>query len=345
VNQAIRHSTPQGPRVPLAFAVRLSLITLLFASVVAASCATRDPEVPLLRVTIATTILPASAPVYVAEEKGFFADEGLDVSVENYAAGTHALQAIREGKADFATMAETPAAAAAIEGQPVSIIATIAEVEQASMIVARRDSGIESGGDLRGKRIGVVPTSAADFFLHVYLLVAGLSRDEVEVVELAPDEVLPALLDGSVDAISSGPPSAAQGEDQLGANAVALRHPGLYTMQWNVVKSPGTPSPQSDAEVRLISALLTAEEYIRANPTECMEIASRRTGTPIHELVSQWRDYRWDARLDQRLLLSLEEAVGWLSDGREQFNVLELVETRALRQVAPENVTIVEPAE
>lgn len=343
----IRHqsSPPNGTR---GVTWRAALVALAVACLapVTVGCAEADyMGGSLQEVTIATTMMPASAPVYVAEEHGFFEDAGIEVTIIDESTGRTAVDAVLDGSADYATCAETPVAIAAIQGDPVSVVATIAEVDEAARIVARRDAGIWTGSDLRGKRIGVVPETAAQFFMYVYLPVAGLTIDDVEVVTLAPGDTVAALNSRRVDAVSASPPESALAEQALAANAVVLVERGIYTMSWNLITSEANDRAQNRVTARVLRALIEADEYIASHPDEVAQLAARRTGTPTAWLDRQWRFYRWDVRLDQQLLLTLEDTLDWMMPQTQHPDFLRHIDTDTLRRVAPEHVTLTEPGE
>ena len=119
---------------------------------------------------------PGSTSLYVANEKGFFKDEGLDVSFQVYPSGHLALADMLDDKSDLATATETPIARAALNGRPVAVAATIAEISRGIELIARKERGIARVEDLKGKTVGVTRGSNAEFFLHVLLTTSLLIR-------------------------------------------------------------------------------------------------------------------------------------------------------------------------
>jgi NitT/TauT family transport system substrate-binding protein len=147
---------------------RMALAVFTLASCVFLfSCVQKDQKAPPEKITIGVTSWPASAPLYIAHEKGYFRDEGLDPTLESYESGHLALASMLSGKSDIAGAADTPIARAAVNGRKLAIVATICEIERSILIIARKDRGISSADDLRGKRVGLVSGSAAEFFLHI----------------------------------------------------------------------------------------------------------------------------------------------------------------------------------
>jgi len=301
------------------------------------------------KIRIAVTSFPASAPVYVAVKNGYFADEGLNADVQVYDAGIEALDDVIDGKVDFATVAETPIARAALENRPFGILMTMAEIDRANYIIARRDRGISSTADLKGRRIGFVQGSTADFFLHIYLTAARIPVSAIKEVKLKPGESATALLEGRVDAVSTWPPFTSQLKKQLRDRAVVLDEPGLYTMSWNLVSGAGAREPSHEVQRRVIRALGRAEEYMAAHPSDSVAIVSRACDLDPGDLRSQWGDYEWRTALDQTLLLSLEDEARWMIDTKQVKGAkrtpdfLRYVQSAALRAQFPSDVSIIEP--
>jgi len=159
------------------------------------------------KITVAVTPWPASAALFVAQEHGYFGEAGLEARLISYVSGHLALDAVLAGKASLATASETPIARAVLRSKPVAVLATLAEIENGILLIARKDSGVSSPADLRGKKIGLVSGTAADFFLHIYLTTAAaIDFKDVQVEYLATEKVDKALLTGQVDAVSTWAP-------------------------------------------------------------------------------------------------------------------------------------------
>ncbi len=95
------------------------------------------------RLTMAIGMEPLNSLTIIAEEKGFFFDEGLDIEFKEYPSGKRALnQGMVSGNADIATSACTPIVFKSFKDRDFSIIATIGSSNNEIRIVARRDRGI-----------------------------------------------------------------------------------------------------------------------------------------------------------------------------------------------------------
>jgi NitT/TauT family transport system substrate-binding protein len=308
------------------------------------SCASPTPTPRSAKVRIAPTTLPASAPVYVATSKGFFRDEGLDASIEQYGSGALALEGVLRGEADFALVADTPIARAVVDGKSPTVVAQIADIESGDLIIARKDRGIGDGTQLRGKRVGVLPGTSADFFLHLYLVTSGIDPADVTRVPLKADTLVSSLASGAVDAISAFAPYTFEAQDALGSNALVLDRPGLYTLTWNVAVRSDYATRNADDVARFLRALDRAERYIAEHPAEAQTITSKGTGISRSRLRQLWPTNRWTLKLDESLILTLEDEARWMTGSAGEVpDFLRHLDTGPLAEVRPGAVRIVQP--
>jgi NitT/TauT family transport system substrate-binding protein len=326
-----------------------ALILLVAASAILAGCSSAPPGGPaaaIKKIRIAVTPWPASASLYIAKEKGYFRDEGLEATLTDYPSGHLGLADVIAGKADFAVAADTPVAHAAVYGKPVVVIGRVCEVERPNHIVARKDRGISTAGDLRGKKVGMVAGSSAEFYLHIYLTTSYIHPKSVRLVDLAPDRVVHALLNGEVDAVSTWAPHTTALQDKLGSNGVILHDPGLYNMSWNVVSSRELSTRDPETIVRFLRAVLRADRMIAERPAEAIAITADKCGMDIGAVEREWKNFEFGTQLDQTLILNLEDQSRWMigkkeDDGGKTPNILDYIYTKGLNSVDPDAVRIV----
>ncbi len=137
--------------------------------------------------------------LYVAQEKGYFAEEGLNLVV-NFPANTNdGISMPAAGKADVGMYYLQDAILTAVE-EDVPIV-SIGAVTQKSLnvVIALEESGIKSAADLEGKRIGYAGTALSEAQIACMLENAGLSTNDCEFVDVGFD-LLTATTTGQVDA-------------------------------------------------------------------------------------------------------------------------------------------------
>src|SRR3989344_1857495 len=72
--------------------------------------------------------------------------------------------------------------------------------------IARKDRGIKTPGDLRGKKIGTLPGTNSDYFMFVFLDSYGIKPKDIQIISMPPTEMVSALVNGDIDAFFAWEP-------------------------------------------------------------------------------------------------------------------------------------------
>lgn len=337
---AQRHKTLQVLRTTLvAFTITLLCCT---------GCRDHQPvQQQNERLTFATLPWPGSLPAYVGIDRGYFQDEGLDVTLKTVLTGKMGIQAVLGGQAEVAGASTSPIASSVLDGDQIAVVATIAEIQQAVAILARKGSGIAGAGDLRGKVIGVTRGTGAHFFLHYYLVINGIRPDDVTIVDIEPDKVVDALLAGEVDAVSTWSPFKLMLLEKLGTDAVVLDDPALSFQTFNLVTSQEFAKNHQKILQMFLHGLLRANSFIQNNPSEAQAIMKKYVGIDSPLFLQEWPDHEFTLRLGQAMLLNLEDQARWMLAQKTGGiipnipNSLDFIDTHPLQAVNPEAVRII----
>jgi NitT/TauT family transport system substrate-binding protein len=300
------------------------------------------PGAPIA-VRLSTTHTPFSAVVWLAARRGYFAAEGVDVTILPCGSGKSALAELLAGKVDFATAADTPIMFALVDERPVRVLATLGTSSDANEVVARRDRGIATGRDLAGHRIGVVVGTNSQYFLDTFLEICGVPSARVERVALQADDLAPALADGRVDAVSAWTPYSLRVKARLGDGAVSMRAGGLYRWTWNLVAAgSGTAGA-----VPVLRALRRACADLQEDPAGAATGLAGTLGMPAASLLDEWRSTRFEIALDQALVINLEMQARWaigsgLARPGAVPNFLSALAPGPLRAIDPALVTVID---
>ncbi|GAA2881652.1 myristoyl transferase [Actinoplanes cyaneus] len=141
---------------------------------------------------------------WVAQEKGWFRDAGIDVTIQLGAATGENLKVLAAGRAQFANLDLTGAWILAGKGEYPDVRA-IAAIHQQTLvsIVSLEGGGVTTPKDLEGRQVGAATGSVNQLLFPAYAKLAGIDPTKVTWVN-APPAQLPALLAGGrVDALST----------------------------------------------------------------------------------------------------------------------------------------------
>ena len=176
-----------------------TILPLLFVAALAAACGNGGDEKTKVRIALDWFPWSNHSGLFIAEERGYFDDEGLDVTIYTPDNPATVLLTVGAGQDEFGLSYQTEVLLAAEQDVPVVSIAAIVQ-HPLNSVMALRTSGIERPGQLRGKKVGTpgIPTDIP--LLKTLLKADGLTIDDVELVNVGFD-LVPALISKKVDAI------------------------------------------------------------------------------------------------------------------------------------------------
>ncbi|MCM5678458.1 NrtA/SsuA/CpmA family ABC transporter substrate-binding protein [Schlegelella sp. S2-27] len=308
--------------------------------------ALRPAATPAEKLSLAASSTPHAALLHLAEAKGYFADEGLDVTLVPVSHGKAAIDLLTQSKVDLAAAAEVPFVISVLQGQDFALAAAVASTSKEMAIVARGDRAISAPAHLAGKKVGVTPGTSSEYFLWAFLIRHRMGPDAVELVSLPPGRMTQALAEGQVDAVSTWEPLVSEARASLGVGAVSFVEPAAYTVMHVLVGSREFLKARSGTVSRLLRALLEAERFSRLQPREAMALAAQRLQLDLATLQPAWQNLRLQVDLRQSQLITLEDearwarARGYVAPGA-QTNFLPHLHLDALLSARPERVTVV----
>ncbi len=145
-------------------------------------------------------------PLTIAERKGYFKDEGLDVEIVDFPGGAKALQAMVGGSADVVSGAYEHTINMQAKGQPVVAVALQGRYNGIVLAVHKSKAAqYKSPKDLKGWKVGVTaPGSSTHMAVQNLVVKDGLKPDEFSAIGVgASAGAVAALKRGGIDAISN----------------------------------------------------------------------------------------------------------------------------------------------
>jgi NitT/TauT family transport system substrate-binding protein len=296
-------------------------------------------------VSIGTSLFNESGLIWIAEERGYFADNGLKVTINLFEAGKYAISALLEGSVDVVTVAEFVFAGKAMNEEKFQTIGSIAKSEF-HYLIARKDRGIGQVSDLKEKRIGLSRQTSAEFYLGRYLQLHNISLHDVTLVDLKPSQVGEALIRGDVDAVLAWDPYAYTIDKNLGGNALIRLAQSGQTMYWLLVCRSDFITRHPELIDRLLSSFDQSEKFAANNPDQVRRILQKRLNVEDAYVERIWPKTRLGLSLDQGLIIAMEDESRFMIDNnlvnnRQMPYYPDYIHWQGLEKVKPESVTVI----
>ncbi|MFW6137983.1 MAG: ABC transporter substrate-binding protein [Spirochaetota bacterium] len=262
------------------------------------------------RIKIAMGYIPnvQFAPYYLAKEKGYFHEQGLEVKFD-YGMATDIMSLVAQGEVDFGVSDGDQVIIAREKGVPVKVVYSM-YVKYPVGIVSFKQKGIQTAEDLKGKRIGCPGPYGSSFIgLQIILQSGGLTLKDVDVKYIGYNQI-ESLVSDRVDAavvfINNEP--------------IVLRERGKEV---NVIEThPITPM--------VSAAVITGERMIREQPglvsrfVKAIQKASRDALENKNQVIYQIKEYiptlgQENLPVNQKVLMASMEL--WVDRDIKQYTL------------------------
>ena len=296
-------------------------------------------------IIIGEPALEQSALIYIAEDQGYFARNGLNVTLrDDYPSGVGPVSDMTLGRLDISVSAEYPVIAQVFNKKNISIIGVIDKYQNEELI-GRRDRGIENISDLKGKKIGFPKKTICEFFLGRFLNLHGMSLQDVVLVDLPASTIYGCSDNGSVDAIIYYQPYVYAIEDRLGDNGVIWQAQSNQLLYGVMSCRNEWAAGHGEQINRLLKSLALAEEYLIDHPEEAKAIVQKRLNFSDAYMETVWPNHEFTLSLDQSLLIAMNDEGRWminnnLTTGKTVPYFRDYIYTKGLEEIKPESVNI-----
>lgn len=173
-------------------------LTVAFAMGVSLSVSAKEK----LTLLLDWFVNPDHAAIIVAQQKGYFTQQGLEVEIVEPADPSLPPKLVAAGKADLAVDYQPQLQIQVAEDLPLTRVGTLVATPLNSLIVLEK-SAIKSLADLKGKKIGYSVSGFEDSLLKAMLGSANLTDKDIEMVNVNWS-LSPSLISGQVDAVIGG---------------------------------------------------------------------------------------------------------------------------------------------
>jgi NitT/TauT family transport system substrate-binding protein len=249
------------------------LCSLLLVLLMAFGGVSAQEPLPL---SIGYSVWVGYGPLFIAADQGYFAEEGLDVTLVNVENPADRFVAMAGGQLQGLVTTLDTLSQYCNADTPFKTIFALDESSGGDGIVAQ--PAITSVADLVGKNIGVSQGTVSNFFLEYILQENGISADDVNMVNMSQGDVPAALAAGRIDAGVTWEPHLSRSVDNGAVILVdSSSTPGLIVdiavLRQDVIEA------NPEAAQGLLNAWNKSIEFWKANPDEAAQIMSEGLGS------------------------------------------------------------------
>jgi NitT/TauT family transport system substrate-binding protein len=261
-----------------------ALAALALGVAFAGAALAQAPEKKSITIAVGGKSLFYYLPLSVAERKGYFKDEGLEVEIPDFPGGAKALQALVGGSADLVSGAYEHTINMAAKRQPIKAVVLQLKYSAIELVMPKdRAARYKDGRDLKGLKIGVTaPGSSTNMFVDNLLVKAGMKPTDVSIIGVGTGAgAFAAMEKGEIDALVNLDPVVTQLEatgkfvsvvdtrtekgmqEVYGGDYMAAV---IYTTDEFVKKNPNTVQA-------VVNAIVRADEWIaQAKPEDIVAL-------------------------------------------------------------------------
>jgi NitT/TauT family transport system substrate-binding protein len=230
------------------------------------------------------------SPFYVAKEKGWYKEAGLDVTITPGKGTADSIKTVGTGNAEFGFPDFGATAKAVSEGVPLTAVAAFVHDTPAG-IISFADKPVKTPKDLEGKTLAVAPFGATAIMLPAFAKLSNVDMSKVKTVTYNFGAMVPSFLTGKVDATIGyyfGEYLAARTESKNKPIVfLRLSEFGVKTYANGIVVNNAFMAKDPKTVAAFVKASLRALEYTYKNVDEAAGYAAKYTETPKALLKEQ----------------------------------------------------------
>lgn len=304
-------------------------LLLLSASYAAPLLASNRPNGSLDPVVLQLRWLhqPQFVGYHMAKAKGYYADAGLGVEIRPGGKGINPVQEVLAGRADFG-VGNTEVVTSYANGQPLLALASVYQ-HSPSVLLARRDSGILTVADMRGKRIMMFPDHQ-DAELLATLYYQGLHERQLTPIPTSVN--IDDLIEGKVDifnAYISNEPFYLE-ERGVPVSIINPRNYGIDFYSDILFTTQAQEQANPERVARFRAASLKGWRYALTHPEEAIALLRQEYGVKRSQAHMEY-----ELQMSKEMIQPLYVEIGYMNPDRFAHIMAQLTEIGLISRPLP----------
>lgn len=264
-----------------------------------------------------------SAQQIIADKKGYFKEEGLNISNKFIQSGGDMSSLISGGSAQVSFESPYTDIALAANGVGIKIVAPMANIGNTQAVVAGKNANIVNGKDLEGKKVGIPAGAGVMIAIRNMCNELNVDINKIQFVTLSPSDAIAALEKGDIDAMACWEPWISNAQNNGGKLLFSGLKSYLGDKQGDVnwmnfyttMQVSDTFLKEHPEEVKaMLRALKKATDFINENPDEAAEIIAKEINldaTQVKKIMSQ---NQYQMLYDDKFVNSCDEIANFMKE-------------------------------
>lgn len=286
-----------------------------------------SPAIGQEKFTFALNWFPVGdhAAYWVALDKGYFSERGLDVTLENSKGSADSISKVDSGRADAGLADSAVVIASRARGTTVKVVGMVFDKTPLN-IFSRAENPVTNPKDLEGKTIGAPPGDGQRQMWPAFAKANNIDESKVTWVNVEPAAKIAALAEKRVDTVADYTTGLPLYEKPMGVGNVVMMpwaDHGFDMYSMSIMASEATMNERPDVLKKFLEAAYMGWRDVMANPEEALAIFKKRVPEIDEELIGA----------NMKLGLALMDTdrykangIGWVEEAK-MCNSVELVNT------------------
>lgn len=332
--------------------LRLARLLLLTLSLIESSILLQVPAGAQIAVSIGTAKdTNLASQIVIARENGYFKEAGLDANVNYFPSGGDLMAAVIGRSVELGASGATPTITLRARPYPIKILSQISDISGAEQIIVKQP--LKELKDLYGKKIAIMKATGSEALFLSFVKAYDFDASKVELVYMAPVEMLASFSRGDVDAIAvwepfttrarklfngkvlvSGTRSAIPGKE--GERRIYGDHSVLFGTETFIREHPETIKA-------VLTALARANDFIDSRKSEAANILAKEFGFDPADIADIMASNHYTLAIDDQLVADLDHLSDFLfglKSIQSKPEAREWIDAAQLRAVRPQLVTL-----
>lgn len=278
----------------------------------------------------------------IAQEKGFFEENGIDAELTSYAAGIETINAVVLGEVQIGAAYDYAACTRLAEKTNLRLVSSLVVDSPDSMWYDTTVEGAAEPKDFAGQKIAVLQGTREEYLWAKELEYAGLTNDDVEYEYFGSNaEKITAFVSGEADAVMGSKPF----KEQLDVveNKTTINDLGGINVasQGYVLADSTLLEEQPEVVAGYLKALQEAMDYIDTDIDDAAQICADYLTLQKEDVISAFGSYNYEVRFLQEDYDRLQDIADWCYQNgvTDEIQVKDYMNIESVSEAFPDKVT------